>query len=515
MQWLTDRVRELADQVQADESAVQQYKADNGIIDTTTGGPLIDQQTASVSVQLINAKADLAQKRALLDRILQLRQQGRAVTASQVVDSQLIAQLRTQDADLARQEAQLSSRYLPLHPKLVEVVAQRRSNQEKLSLEVDRVVETLANDVAVARANVESLVGSLEQLQTRFQTKNAASVQLKALESIATSSRALYETFLSKLKEVQGQEHFATPDARIISTAMVPLVSSPRASVVLAIATPAGLLLGVFFALLAEGFTPKLRTAEQTSNALGTAVLSEIPQEQGSRSKIAALVLSAQQSLFANSIRRLYLGLGLNCTDNSIRTVLIASPRGHEGKTVTACSLARFAASKGRRTLLIDGSHQNPAMAITLGLDPSRGGLLDALAQQLPVEQCVVKDPLSNVDVLFSSISTGTSLKYFDIDSFGTLLTRLKSVYELIIVDTDPVINFPETQQLAGSCDKVVLVTQSGKTSQEDAVTACNELKSAGATIAGVVVSGMPLDRSSSAIGTSSIRKNSIIAYVQ
>src|SRR6185295_791918 len=185
-------VREMATQVQADEAAVQAYKAENNIITTPTGS-IVDQQTVSVSVQLINAKADLAQKTALYNRVLQLQRAGRAVDISQVIASPLIAQLRAQEADLQRQEAQLASRYLPEHPKMVDIQSQKRDARNKIGGEVARVVESLSNDVAVGRANVESLQASLDQLQSRFQTQNTASAKLKGLESIASSSRSIYE----------------------------------------------------------------------------------------------------------------------------------------------------------------------------------------------------------------------------------------------------------------------------------------------------------------------------------
>ena len=69
--WLEQRVQQLASQVQSDDVAVQKYKAENGIVDTGAGGSLIDQQTANVSTQLINAKADLAQKTAAYQRVLE------------------------------------------------------------------------------------------------------------------------------------------------------------------------------------------------------------------------------------------------------------------------------------------------------------------------------------------------------------------------------------------------------------------------------------------------------------
>ncbi|MEQ1867397.1 MAG: Wzz/FepE/Etk N-terminal domain-containing protein, partial [Micropepsaceae bacterium] len=69
-EWLSIRARLTAAQVQVDEAAVQKYKAENGIVDTANGGSIVDQQTVSVSAQLITARADLAQKQAVYDRVM-------------------------------------------------------------------------------------------------------------------------------------------------------------------------------------------------------------------------------------------------------------------------------------------------------------------------------------------------------------------------------------------------------------------------------------------------------------
>ena len=132
-EWLSHRARLTAAQVQADEAAVQKYKAENGIVDTASGGSIVDQQTVSVSAQLINARADLAQKEAIYDRVLQLQRTGRAVEATQVVASPLIALLRGQQADLQRQEAELSTRYLPNHPRLIDIQSQKQDTRRKIA----------------------------------------------------------------------------------------------------------------------------------------------------------------------------------------------------------------------------------------------------------------------------------------------------------------------------------------------------------------------------------------------
>ncbi len=492
--WLSERARQMASQVQEDEAAVQKYKAENGIVSTPTGS-IVDQQTVSVSVQLINAKADLAQKSALYNRVLELRRSGRAVDISQVVASPLISQLRATEADLQRQEAQLSARYLAEHPKMIDIQSQRREARSKIGAEVSRVVDSLSNDVAVARANVESLQTSLDQLQTKFQAENGASAKLKALESIASSSRSIYEGLLGRLKEVQGQEGIANADARVISRAMAPTTASPRFLVVMGVALPASLVLGLLLAFAVEGLDPSLRTTEHIDKFLGLPVLGTIPEvpAQNTSHPVADLVVQDPSSSFAEGIRGLYLGLSLANVSRAPKVLLVTSAVPAEGKTVVATSLARLAARSGRRVIIIDADFRRPAVTPTMGVAAS-AGIVDVLDGRLPLERCIVNDPSSQAVILPGAQRSTNPSDLITSNVLEKLIATLRGEYDLIIVDSAPLLPVHDTLALSEFCDAALFVTQSGKTSRDAVVAALRMLKGTKVTVSGVALTRVKLD---------------------
>jgi capsular exopolysaccharide synthesis family protein len=494
--WLSNRVREMAVQVQSDQMALQAYKAEHGIVDTVGGGSLVDQQTASVSVQLINAKADLAQKTALYNRTIELQRAGRAVEAAQVVASPLIAQLRAQEVELQRQEAQLSARYLPKHPKLVDIRSQMSDTKVKIAGEVARVIDSLANDVVVGRANVQSLQNSLDQLRSKSQIENSASVKLKALESAAMSSRSIYEGLLSRLKEVQGQEGIAAPDARIISRAMEPAAASPRPATVIGIAVPASLILGLLFAFLAEAIDPSLRTTEHVDKYVGLPVLTTIPEisAQSGRHCVAESVVSDPSSSFSEAIRGLYLGLSLSNADGAPKVLLVTSSVPGEGKTVVAVSLARLAARNGRRVIIVDADFRRPAVARTMGVESSAGGIVDVLDGRLPLEQCVVQDVKSHSLVLPGSGGSVDPSDLLTSDALERLIAALRSKYDLIIIDSAPLLPVNDTLALAPLSDTALFVTHSGKTPRDAVVAALRSLKSKKVSVSGIALTRTKID---------------------
>ncbi len=490
VEWLSNRVRLMASQVQNDEAAVQKYKAENGIVDTAAGGSIVDQQTASVSVQLINAKADLAQKKALYDRVAQLQRAGRAGEVTQVVASPLIAQLRTQEADLDRQEAQLSARYLSQHPKMIDIASQKRDTRKKIAAEVARVIEGLANDVAVAQASVRSLQSSLDDLQSKFQSQNNASAKLKALQSTASASRSIYEGLLSRLKEIQGQEGIASPDVRIISQAMIPKIASPRFSSVMGIAFVASLALGLVLAFLREGLDLSLRTTDQVDRYLGLPVLTTVPEitAQSGGHGVADSVVYEPTSSFSESIRGLYLGLSLSNPEKSPKALLVTSAVPGEGKTVIAVSLARLAARNGRRVIIVDADFRRPAVARTMNIANPVGSIVDVLQGRLSLERCIVDDDRSQAVALPGGEGQVNPSDLITSHALEELITTLREKYDLVIIDSAPVLPVHDTLALSQVSDAALFVTQTGKTARDSVAAAVRSLRATKIPVAGVAL---------------------------
>src|SRR5262249_18732069 len=157
-----------------------------------------------------------------------------------------------------------SSRYGPLHPKLLDLQSQKEKLEVKINEEVGRVVETVGNDVEVARARVRSLQDSLNRLTDHSRGENMARVKLAELTTAATSNRAIFEALLTQFKEIDGRDSIQTPDARVISTATVPNNPSfPNKLLFFGAALPGGFLLGFLLAMISDVLEAGFRTREQ------------------------------------------------------------------------------------------------------------------------------------------------------------------------------------------------------------------------------------------------------------
>lgn len=240
---LSSRLSELRERVRNAEEQVELYKREHNIIGPT--GRLVDeQQLTELNNQLTTAKARTAEAKARYEQIIRLQRSGAdSGSTSEAVQSNTIGRLREQYATIARQEANLAAELGPRHPWVIDARAQVRNAQQHITEELSRVAEANRNDYERALANENSLANSFDVLKRKAMDTSLAFVKLRELEREAEASRAVYESFLGRAREMREQERLDTTNVRILSDAQPPQDRSwpPRRLIILL----AGLMLGI------------------------------------------------------------------------------------------------------------------------------------------------------------------------------------------------------------------------------------------------------------------------------
>ncbi len=498
-QWLADRLEQLQSQMQAADAAVQQYKADNNITETVGGGSVIDQQLGELNGQLILAKSQLAEAQAKYARVKALAANGQAEDVAQVFSSGMIGPLRAQQADLLRQKAQLAMTFGPRHPKMVDIESQLRNVDSKIDEEVKRVVETVANDVAVAQAHVNSLSSSLGGLESQTTVQNKAKIKLTELQARSASVHQLYEAFLGKFKETQGQEGIQTPDARIISKAVIPTwPAAPDKIRSIELALVGGLLLGLALAYIAERLDAGFRTVANVEGLLGVPVLSTLPELQGvmkEGGQAADRIIDKPISSYSEAVRGMLMGLMLSNVDQKPKVILVTSSVPDEGKTTVALSLARIIAQSQKRVVLIDGDMRRPSILKSVQLPKAGAGLVELLSGEATLEQCLVKDPRSNVLLLPSAKVAGNPPDLMASRAMENLIAGLRTSFDAVIIDSAPLLPVNDTRILAQLVDAVVFVIRWERTPRNAVANAARALADVKAKVAGAVITRADADR--------------------
>ncbi|MGB8366043.1 MAG: GumC family protein [Rhizomicrobium sp.] len=464
--WLLDRIRQLGQQVQLAEANVQRYKSENNLNDTPAGGSLVDQQLAAINAQLVEARANLAAREAENERVVSLLRAGHAADVSQIVSSPLIVQLREQQADAIRQEALLATRYGPRNPKLIAAESQRRDLDAKIEEEVDRIAGSVQNDLVVARAQVHSLETSFRQVESQAASDNMARVKLQSLEANAASTRSMYESFVTRLRETQGQDMLQMTDARVISHAPVPVSPNwpPRFIVTIA-SLPTGVLLGFLAILIAErmGGQAEGGARESAPRVVPQDPLRGVPvlaQISGAFALGAVdFVVDQPNSPFAQAIRSLAQRIAASRQAAAPKIIAVTSLDPRDGQTTVAVSLARAASQLGCRVLLVDGNLQAPAIGTVTRLPVVQAGMMEVLRGTARLSQALLKDPRSNTLVLSVAQRHGDPRAVWASSAMQRLMAHLRQVSDLVIVDAAPMANAHEFPFVARLSDALIVVT--------------------------------------------------------
>ncbi len=476
--WLTQRIRDLNAQVQAQEAAALTYRAQHNLDSSAGGTSLIEAQLGGINGQIVQARADLSAKQAIYNQVQTLVKAGNPADISQIIASPLIIQLRSQQADLLKQQAALAIPYGPKHPKRIAVENQLKDLQQKIDEEGARVASSLANDVAVARAQLNSLQGSFSSTQHQASGQDMTAVKLRELEADADSSRKLYDAFLSRLTAIQDQEGLQYPDAHVISRAPVPSApASPQRMLIVMASIPAGLLLGCLAALLSMRFAGARRyepvvvrpvprpvpvrapapmpAPVPVAAAAGPPLLADIP---GALAEGAAdHIVDWPASPFARAIAALLGRVLPNRNLGTGRVVAVTTSESPVAGTTVALALARAAAAQGLRAILVDGHLAKPVLAEAARIRP-QAGLLEVLGGALPLNRALVRDPRSDALLLALARPPRDPKAAMASPKVGDLLAHLRGICDIVIVAAPPVLESSEAPSFARLADAVVMV---------------------------------------------------------
>jgi succinoglycan biosynthesis transport protein ExoP len=493
--WLGDRLTELTEQVRIAESAVEQYKVENDLSDTKEG-TLANQQLSELNGQIVLMRSNVAEQEAKYRQVNSLYKAGGGVDSiAAVINSPLISTLRGQQAELLRKEAELATKYGDRHPQMIALRDEKKNLDAKIEEEVKRIIKNLANEVAIAKARLNSLEGSLNEIQGTANTQGKASIKLRELERVAQAQRTLLESLQAKAKDTEDKDRIQTPDARRLDAAATPGDPSfPNKPLIMGITLFGSAVMGMLIALMLERLDNGFRTGMEVERTLRVSNLAVVPMIKGAK-HIADRIVQKPLSAFSEAVRSLHAGLQLSNVDRPPKVILVTSSVPNEGKTSLAVSLGRLASKSGARVILIDGDLRHPSVGAQFSPRRSEGGLVEVLAGKRDLASVLHRDPISPLEFVPVAAPPANPADLLASLAMKNLVDVLRQHYDLIIIDAAPVLPVSDTRLLARLADKVVYVVHWDSTPREAVISGVKLLRDANADIAGTVLNQADLRR--------------------
>ena len=478
-----DRLGNLRDQVRESEKAVADFRKAHNLTTTIMDGPTTvgEQQLQDLNVTLATASSDTAERLAKYEQASRFTAAGTNLDSlPEIIRSPVITQLRTQQADLTRREADLSAMYGPAYPAITQIHAQRSGLDRAITAEMKRLVSTLRNDYEVAKAREASLRKTIAGLSDTSGGDNDVGVKLRELERTNLANKALFENFLNRAKLTQEQSSFEEPDARLISPALEPATpTSPKTKLILPIAGVAGLLLGLGLAALLD------RSRGQVDDAVprdlpatrGAFILGRVPDlasEAAGDVDCATFLEEHPRSDFARSIEALVATLApvvaASTSPAAGRVIAFASLSAREGATSLALCAAT-SAGRRRRVLLVDTDWTRRGLSRLFDLD-KHPGLSDVVAGDLPANKAVVRRErfawLPAGRKPFASADASARLRAF--------LDEARERFDLVILDLPAIDAGAEARVIGAMADGIALVASWDQLLRDDFIAAVDAI---------------------------------------
>lgn len=431
--WLTERVTGLQIALEEAEQEVNDFRAGSSLISPEALRSL-EVQLNDLRERITNTQATLNETEAQLEQMRQAQPPAEKAAISN--DVQLLSLLPQIDT-----------------PGMAEAFDRR----------FEQVLARSTTEVTRLRGQLETLRNSRSSLETQIEQQSQDLITLQQLTREAEASRLLYEYFLARLKETSAQRGVQQADSRVISNAVVPrAASAPRKSLILGLTGIIGVALGIAIVLIREMNSRTFRRAEEIEAMTDTSVIGQIPTIPARRRLDAVSYLKERpSSAVAEAVRNLRTSVMLSNIDNPPKVIMTCSSLPGEGKTTVAFALALNFSSMGKKVLLVEGDIRRRVFRQYLKND-QKYGIVATLSGEKTIDEVIIQDDFVGCDVLLGDKGGHNAADIFSSERFGHLIADLRERYDVVIIDTPPVLIVPDARVISQQVDSTIFVVPLG-----------------------------------------------------
>jgi len=202
------------------------------------------------------------------------------------------------------------------------------------------------------------------------------------------------------------------------------------------------------------------------------------------------IALLNPRSPVTESYRALRTNIDFSSVDEQTRVIMVTSAGPEEGKSTVVGNLAVTYAQDERRVLLIDADMRKPTVHRTFQLS-NRYGLSSFLSRQIDLENAIQESGVPNLNVMTAGPIPPNPAEMLNSNSMTKLMEQLRESYDVVLIDTPPILAVTDAQLLASKSDGVLMVINAGKVKKEVVLKAKENLTRVNARILGVVLNNV------------------------
>lgn len=327
------------------------------------------------------------------------------------------------------------------------------------------VIDDLGLDTTVA--NLSGQLTVTNPTNTAFVNITAETGDAKQASDIANSVAESLSNVVEKSLYASGKE--SPVKLSVVQRAAEPVApSSPKVALYLAVGLVAGLILGVFAALVRDLMATHVEEASDLQDIINAPIMGRIPTDESLQGN-KPLIVSNPAGRIAEEFRRIRTNLSFTSKveGSDARMIVISSVGPSEGKTTVSVNVAAALAENGAKVLLIDADLRHPSVADRIGLEGG-AGLAHVLSGQATVKDVVQRYWKPNLHIMPAGPKPPNASMLLNSKTMTELLDVALQTYDYVIVDTSPMVVANDAAVFGAKSDGIVLVSGRDVTMKRD-----------------------------------------------
>jgi len=375
--------------------------------------------------------------------------------------------------------------------RLNRAISEYRNNKislDDLNLQVEHFM--LDNEVEAEREQkqLSALEASESILAKQIERQSQELIVLQQLDRETGAARLLYESFFTRLLEMNVQLGLETADGRLLSTAIQRGPSSPIKSKILYLGGAIGLMVGASLVLFWELRFSGYRSVNELRDQSGYSVLSAVPLiPVRDRNNIISYLKTKPKSMVSEAVRNLRTSILMSNLNQVKQVIMLTSSVPKEGKTILSFALAQNMVGLGKRILLIEADIRRRVHSVKIDRN-NTVALLDLVAGDKKLKEVSLYVEELGFDILTATRSDKNAADIFASQRFSELITELREYYDYIIIDSPPVLAVPDARLISAISDANIYVVEWNKTTCAQVDQGLDMLSSIGVNTIGLVL---------------------------
>ena len=498
--YLRSRAEELRRESEASEQRLQDYKRKNNLVSLSASVDIVADRLRSINAALTQVRIERLNLDVLLKQIERIQAEGgNLLEVSYIATYGPIPALKTQLADLSKQQSILSERYLEKHPKMIDTANALDVVNQQIQRNIEQAIADLRTQfskVTDSEASYEREYKSAENEQLRL---GELSVEFKSLENQASVAKNNYIQILDRLNQTTTSKNLENIPVKPLDPASPP--GSPYTPNIRNIIRTC-ITLGLFvFALVAIGLSfldDRVKSAWDIEGFIGAHLLGIIP-ELGDvpDTEKHSLVTSNKTSPGSEAFLSVYSSVKIQSKLDFPKSILVTSTIPGEGKTMISCNLAASFARHGKRVLLIDCDMRRPMLHRHFK-QTNELGLIAWFEAGARIPDDPIADPAlgitkvdENLYLLRSGGRSKSPTELLENPIFGQFLDSLKHHFDLVVVDSPPMGAVTDALLISSNTDEIIYVCRFNRAYRKHIRLYIKSLKESKNELLGVVLNGL------------------------